>query len=90
MACRYVEKAQLIRARGIIGARGLNRIAGIDKVDEIDALDDTPVMHVEAGNDTHLQHETTPSSARTSAGDNARHKARALKWPRQCRYRRPR
>ena len=42
----------------------------IDKVDEIDALDNTPVMHVEAGNDTHLQHETTPSSARTSAGDN--------------------
>ena len=30
------------------------RIARIDQVDEVDALDDTPILDVEAGDDTGL------------------------------------
>ena len=51
-----VEKAQLVRAGGIVGARGLHRVAGVDQIDEVDALDHAAIGHVETGYDAGLEH----------------------------------
>ena len=51
-----VEKAELVRAGGVIGLCGLDRVAGVDQVDEVDALDDAAVGHVKAGDDAGLEH----------------------------------
>src|SRR5262245_35960404 len=55
MACRDVEKAQLVGTRRIVGRRGLDGIASVLEVNEIDALDDAPVLDVKAGNDADFQ-----------------------------------
>ena len=52
-----VEKAELVRACGVVGARGLDRVAGVDEIDEVDALDDAAVRDVEAGDDADLEHQ---------------------------------
>jgi hypothetical protein len=56
MACGNVEKCEFVRAGGVVGLGRLDRIAGIAQVDELDALDDPPVLDIEAGNETYLEH----------------------------------
>src|SRR5690606_4559876 len=75
VARRDVEKAKLIRARGVIGGGGLHRVTRIDEIDEVDALDDAAVLHVETGNDACFQHVWWL----VSAGSR---EARALGWDR--------
>ena len=56
MARGDVEEAQFVGAGGVIGHPGLHGVAGIAQIDEFDALDDAAVLHVEAGDETDLEH----------------------------------
>ncbi len=68
-----VEEGQFVGAGGVIGLGGLDRVACIDQVDELHALDDAAVLHVEAGDDAHLEGHATLAariSAMASAGSS--------------------
>ena len=56
MRGRDVEKAQFVRAGGVIGDGRLDGIAGVAQIDEVDALDDPAVLDVETGDHAHLEH----------------------------------
>ena len=55
-----VQKDQLVGLLGVVDGRLLDRIAGVAQVDEVDALDDTPVLDVEAGDDSFGEHCECP------------------------------
>jgi hypothetical protein len=67
-----VEKAQLIGPFAIVKPRLRHWVAGIDEVDKIDAFDDPPVLHVETGDDPHLQHGIGSSVRRNAARGSIR------------------
>ena len=66
VACRDVEKAELVGTGGIIGHGGVDRVARIAQVYEVDAFHDAPVGDIEAGNDAGLEHG--PCLGRSEAG----------------------
>ena len=68
-----VQEAEFVGARLVIDNRLLHRIAGIAQAFEIDALDDPAVFHVQAGDDTHLEHYSIPipNSLQFGAATNA-------------------
>ncbi len=73
MAGRDVEEAELVGAGCIIDPRLLDRVARIPEIDEIDALDDAAILHVEAGDDAHLEHQAdSPSSSASAAAGSIR------------------
>ena len=51
-----VEKAQLVRACGIIGARGIDGVACVHQIDKVHALDHTAIGDIKAGDDAGFQH----------------------------------
>ena len=59
-----VEEGQLVRAHAVVERGLLHGIAGVAELDEIHALDDAAVLHVQAGNDTQLQHNAYRDFAR--------------------------
>ena len=56
MAGGDVQEGQLVRARGVVDRGLLDRVAGIAQGDEVDALHHPSVLHVQAGNDSQLEH----------------------------------
>ena len=68
-----VEEGELVGAGRVVGLGGLDRVAGIAQVDEANAFDDPPVLDVEAGDETGLEHQAgsrraCPIRASASAG----------------------
>ncbi len=55
-----VEEAEFVGARLVVNDRLLHRIAGIAQAFEIHALDDAAILHVQAGDDTNLEHYMRP------------------------------
>ena len=74
VARRDVEEAKLVRAGLVVSRGGLDRIAGVAQIDEFDAFDDAPLFHVEARDETDLQHGQNgccrPMSASASRGSS--------------------
>src|SRR5262245_58088245 len=74
VACRDVEEAKFVRARLVVSRGRLHRVAGVAQIDELDAFDDAPLFHVEARDETDLQHGQNgccrPMSASASCGSS--------------------
>jgi hypothetical protein len=58
-----VEEHQLVRPRGVIGGGLLDRVAGVAQGEEPHALDHAPVLDVQAGYHSDLQHQAAAARA---------------------------
>ena len=70
-----VQKAKLVGAGGVVDLGLLHRVAGIAQVDEVHALHDAAVLHVQAGDDAHGEHQAAPArvpARRASAAAGSR------------------
>lgn len=72
MRCGDVQEAELIRPGSVIGLGDFYRVAGIAKIDEVDTLHHAPVFHVEAGDETRLQHRGASRIRRNASGTSIR------------------
>jgi hypothetical protein len=65
-----IQKAQLVRASGIIGLGGIDGITGVNQVNEIHTFDHAAIGDIKAGDDAGFQHN--PVIKGLPAGHNGR------------------
>ena len=56
MRCSDIKKTQFVGTLLVVDPGLFDRVSGINQIDEVDSLDGTPVLHVEARDDTGLEH----------------------------------
>ena len=61
MRCSDIKKTQLVGTLLVVDPGLFDRVSGINQIDEVDSLDGTPVLHVEARDDTGLEHRCLDS-----------------------------